>query len=129
MKRLHYICVTALIIASLLFLATLQHHHTQSHQDLTFAKVVSTITDAAVPGQRTISSSNPKFVPDSGAITEERAIIISVLFSIFLCIGVIFFVFWERRISNKSDFQLQLIAAAIILGTAFLALAFRFGIF
>ena len=129
MKRLHYFCVTLLIGASLLLLATLQHHNSLTNSDLSFAKVVSTITDAALPDPQKTFSENARLVPDKGAITESRAIMLSVLFCIFLCVLVVFLSYRERRVKQKRDFQVQLIAASIILSFAFIALSFRFGIF
>jgi len=128
MNRLHYFFVAALIVASILFLATLQHHHTKNTRDLTYAKVVSSITDAVLSDLPMQSSKTPQLVPDRGAITERRAIIISIAFSIFLCLLVIILAYSERVKRNKKDFQLQLIAASVILGIAFPALAIRFGI-
>ena len=111
MTRLHYWCVAILI----LFLATHQHQLKQKANDLIFATTVASITSSVLPDRKEATSKDPLLVPDRGAITEERAIILSVLFCISLCVVVFFLVHRERKIKGKKDFQIPLIAISIML--------------
>ncbi len=129
MTRLHYICVAILLVSSLLFLGTYQHQATRKVEDLSFAKVVTSITDSAIPDVSKNRTDRHELVADRGAITESRAISIFVLFCLALLILVIFLVQRERKTSGKRDFQMPLTAVSIMLCITFISMAVNSGIF
>ena len=129
MTRMHYICVVMIVVSSLLFLATYFHHIDKKPKDLSFARAVVTVTDSVIPDISNSEMSMPTLKPDLGAITEAKAVIISII----VCVGLLFFVvilvYRERKLKGEKDFQVPLIALSLMLSSTYLSMSLKSGIF
>ena len=128
MTRLHYICVLILIISSLLFLRTYLHQGTREVNDLTFARVVASVTDKVVPDFSSPATNTPQLVSGRGAITESRAILISVIVSVGLLVLVVFLLYQEKKNRGSRDLQVPLTAVSVALGLTYISMALKSGI-
>jgi len=128
MTRLHYICIAILIFSSLLFLGTYQHQATKKTNDLSFARVITSVTDAVIPDSPSSKTNTHQLVSDRGAVTENRAILFSVLLCFGLLVLVVFLLYREKKDNGSRDLQIPLTAVSIVLCITFISMSLKSGI-
>lgn len=120
MTRLHYICVVLLIVSALLFLGVGHHHATLESDELGLASALTSVTSKVMPELAEPTSGSPRFESAGLSITERRAVSIFVLVCFAILMLVVLLVIKERELKGKKDFQIPLIAIAIMLAITFL---------
>ncbi len=126
MERLHYVLITMLIVASLLFGGVLAYSHNKAKEKSFFIDSINTMngldTDYEKGNSLVVTEFSKKQLylePVGLTITEQRSIIAMMLVAILTYGLVCFFAVNERIKKGPNTFQIPLVFASILLSATF----------
>ncbi|MEM7358954.1 MAG: hypothetical protein AAF431_07650 [Pseudomonadota bacterium] len=128
MSKLHYICVSLLIGASLLYLVTFLYHQNTMDWDLHYASSISAVTSPLIPDFSS-SSGQHEAVSSYLFLTEKRGISVTVLLTVSICALVVKLMINEKRKFGPRVMQEPLIAGSVMLAITFVSTAVKNGMF
>ena len=126
MNKLNQFSVSLVVVSFVLFLSAYFYHKHAEHNELKYSKIITSITSSVLPKPK---NNGPQFTSGDYVFTEERGILITMLFCVFLLFVSVVLNFIDQKKYGKNRIQLPLTFSAFLVGVMIIVTINHVGLF